>query len=226
MGFVPFVDGGSFVGPELRPGSPGPASGHGHQRAWGRSCRSAVKRGSKIAAASREFRRMIAAGRGRRVLETQRPSHGAAFPFLPVIDDRAIALRPRRGRGRAERARRRQPVGRHVRGASLAADKSAGDAQPCSDALPTGGSASTADPAQRRQRVSWRRFASSFSPSSATSATRRHTVEDVHWIGIPSSQAVLDTLVDRPAGMSVLLPITHRPQHRCQWTPVGRTTSR
>ena len=210
-GFVPFADGGSFVG-----------RNYDLEVAHRRLAMATSGQGQVFAIVgdpgigkSRllyEFRRTIA-DRGCRVLETYCPSHGGAFPFLPVID----IVRSLFDLGDADDARSVREV------VSQAADKFgralAGDNLPATlallDALPADDAIRLLTPAQRRQRVEEAVCQLILNESSRQPLVV--IVEDVHWID-SDSQAVLDALVSRVAAAPVMLVVTQRPEHGSGWS--------
>ena len=210
-GFVPFADGGSFVG-----------RNYDLEVAYRRLALATSGYGQALSIVgdpgigkSRllyEFGRMIA-DRGCRVLQTHCPPHGAAFPFLPVIDivrslfDLDDVEDPRTVRDAVTQSV--QKFGQALAGDNLPAILALLDALPTDDPL------RLLTPAQRRQRVQEAVCQLVLDESSRQPLIV--VVEDVHWID-SDSQHVLDALVDRIAAVRVMLVITHRPEHRCAWS--------
>ena len=210
-GFVPFADGGNFVGRnydlEVAQRRLGMAEG-GQGQVFAIVGEPGIGKSRLLY----EFRRTLGE-RGCRVLEVSCPSHGGAFPFLPIID----IVRALFALGDADDARTvRETVsqsaekfGRALAGDNLPAILALLDALPADDPL------RLLTPVQRRQRVE-----EAVCQLILSESTRRPlvlVVEDVHWID-SDSRAVLDLLVDRLPGAPVMLVITQRPEHRSGWS--------
>jgi transcriptional regulator with AAA-type ATPase domain/tetratricopeptide (TPR) repeat protein len=210
-GFVPFADGGSFVGRNYD-------LEVAHRRfalatsGYGQVLSIVGEPGIGKSRLVYEFGRMIA-DRGCRVLMTSCPSHGAAFPFLPVIS----IVRSLFDLGDVDDARAvRETVTQAVDkfGSALAADNLPATLA-LLDALPTADPLRLLTPAQRRQQVQEAVCQLILNESSRQPLVV--IVDDAHWID-SDSQSVLDALVDRLAAAPVMLVITHRPEHRCGWS--------
>jgi predicted ATPase len=210
-GFVPFTDGGSFVGRnyDLEVAQRCLAMAESSQ---GQIFAIIGDPGIGKSRLLYEFRRTIA-NRGCRVVETYCPSHGGAFPFLPVVG----IVRQLFELGDADDARTvREAVsqsadrfGRALAGDNLAATLALLDALPADDRL------RLLTPIQRRQRVEEAVCQLILAESARQSLVL--VVEDVHWID-SDSRSVLDALVDRLAGTHVMLLITQRPEYRSGWS--------
>ena len=210
VGFVPFTDGSSFVGRNyhLEVVQRRLALAQGGQ---GQVFAVVGEPGIGKSRLLYEFRRAIA-HRGCRILDAACPSHGGAFPLLPIADivreilDLGDATDARIVRETVSQSADR--FGRALAGDNLPAMLALLDALPSDDPL------RLLTPIQRRQRVE-----EALCELVLTESARQPLViivEDVHWID-SDSRAVLDTLVDRIAGAPVLLVVSHRPEHRFEW---------
>jgi transcriptional regulator with AAA-type ATPase domain/tetratricopeptide (TPR) repeat protein len=210
-GFVPFSDGGNFVGRqydlEVAQRRLGLAeSGQGQVFAI------VGEPGIGKSRLLYEFRRTLR-DRGCRVLDAACPSHGAAFAFLPIVD----IVRALFDLDDVDDARTvREAVTRATEKFSLAL---AGDNLSATlallDALPADDPFRQLTPAQRRQRVEEAVCQLILGESARQPLVL--IVEDLHWID-SDSRAVLDALVDRLSEAPILLVVTHRPEHRSGWT--------
>ena len=210
-GFVPFADGGSFVGrhDDLEVAQRRFAlAERGHGQVFALVGEAGIGKSRLLY----EFRRTIA-NRGCRVIETSCAPHGAAFPFAPIVD----IVRKLLGLGDTDDARTvREAVSR-------AADKLgpalAGDNLPATlallDALPAEDAFKVLTPLQRRQRVEEAVCQLVFAESARQPLVV--VVEDVHWID-SDSQAVLEALIDRLADVPVMLVLSQRPEYRTEWS--------
>jgi tetratricopeptide (TPR) repeat protein len=211
VGFVPFADGGTFVGRnydlEMAQRRLAVATS-----GYGQVFSIIGDPGIGKSRLLYEFRRVIA-DRGCRVLDAYCPSHGAAFPFLPIIDvvrslfDFGDAEDPRSVREAVSQSADR--FGQALADDNLPATLALLDALPADDPL------RLLTPAQRRQRV--QEAVCQLIVSESARQPLVVIVEDLQWID-SDSQAVLDALVERLAGAPIMLVVTYRPEHRCAWS--------
>jgi transcriptional regulator with AAA-type ATPase domain/tetratricopeptide (TPR) repeat protein len=210
-GFVPFADGGNFVERhydlEMAQRRLGMVEG-----GQGQVLAIVGEPGIGKSRLLYEFRRTLG-NRGCRVLDAYCPSHGGAFPFLPIVD----IVRALFDLGDADDARTvREAVSQASQrfGPALAGDNLPA-ALALLDALPVHDPLRLLTPIQRRQRVEEAVCQLVLAESARQPLVI--AVEDLQWID-SDSKAVLDALVDRLSRAPVMLLVTQRPLYTSGWS--------